>query len=264
MKNPVDRERRREMTVGIFAFAIVFGLLCFSLFLTGGGFWEPQQKVVINFKNVMGLSKGDDVVARGMTVGQVKKLEYHSAEGVVTVICRLNHPLVMRSDYTTTITPTSVLGGSHLDISEGTEKGTILPKGTVLTGGKPNNLIGDASDIASDVKSVMREGHLLVDIQTTVQQVKDIVQKINGGTGTIGRLVNDDSVYADMKSTTENLKEISRRLESGEGFIGKLLSKDEPLYDNTQQLIQDLRSAVDDYRESSPILTFTSVFMGAF
>ena len=74
---------------------------------------------------------------------------------------------------------------------------------------------------------------------------------------------NDEQVSEDLKVTAANLREVTQRLADGEGTLGKL-SKDEELYDDARYLMEDIRAAVDDFRETAPILTFTSVFFGAF
>ena len=40
--------------------------------------------------------------------------------------------------------------------------------------------------------------------------------------------------------------------------------KDDELYEEAKLLLQEIRATVDDFRETTPITTFTSVFFGAF
>ena len=51
-------------------------------------------------------------------------------------------------------------------------------------------------------------------------------------------------------------------MEKGEGTLGKLLA-DATVYDDLSQLLKETRATIDDFRENSPIVTFTSVFFGA-
>ncbi|MBN2560002.1 MAG: hypothetical protein JXQ75_03630, partial [Phycisphaerae bacterium] len=58
-------------------------------------------------------------------------------------------------------------------------------------------------------------------------------------------------------------REVATKLNSGEGTLGKLAQDDE-LYEEAKRLLHELRATVDDFRETAPITTFTSIFFGAF
>ena len=60
-----------------------------------------------------------------------------------------------------------------------------------------------------------------------------------------------------------NLKEITDKINSGDGSIAKLINDDE-LYEEVKRLVIEARATVDDLRETSPIVTFSSIFFGAF
>ena len=74
----------------------------------------------------------------------------------------------------------------------------------------------------------------------------------------------------DLKDTTaradellENLNEVAARLRRGEGTLGKLTS-DDALYKEVEGLVRDVRQVIDNYRDTTPISTFTSLATGAF
>lgn len=130
------------------------------------------------------------------------------------------------------------------------------------------------------------------------KDLKSVVSKVALGEGTVGKLLADDTVYNDAAAVMANLRGVSDRLASGEGTLGKLLYEDAALYDNIDAtmvavrditetinegegtigklvrdaklyneaalLVEDVRAAVDDLREASPITSFGSVMFGAF
>jgi len=137
------------------------------------------------------------------------------------------------------------------------------------------------------------------DMEVVAANLRDISQRLADGQGTAGKLLaEDDELYADMRDVTANLKVVSQRLVDGKGMLGKLLSEEDTLYDDLSEsvaaikelteslssgegtlgklaqddelyqeaklLLQEVRAAVDDIRETAPITTFTSVFFGAF
>ncbi len=55
---------------------------------------------------------------------------------------------------------------------------------------------------------------------------------------------------------------VAERLKNGEGTLGRL-SNDPELYDEVKGLMKDVREVVDNYRDTTPISTFTSLATGA-
>lgn len=55
---------------------------------------------------------------------------------------------------------------------------------------------------------------------------------------------------------------VAERLKNGEGTLGRL-SNDTELYDEVKGLMKDVREVVDNYRDTTPISTFTSLATGA-
>ncbi len=303
-----------EVLVGGFMFAALLSLCFFTIILSRENFFKTTYPFTVVFDNVMGLRDGDNVVIRGMTVGKVKDLSLQ--EDGVYVKSALLRPIALKSDYKIEIIATSVLGGRYLQINEG-QSAKILPPHAVIRGLKPNDLIAiasgvvadlkditmkinsgegtlgklinddtlynDARDIIAEVKTSIKDRQLLKNIETAAANLSEISEKINKGQGTIGKLVNDDGLYVDarrvvgdiraaiedrglmdnLEGAVANLNEVSEKINCGTGTLGKLVN-DEDLYQQATKTMVEVRAAVDDLRETSPITTFSSVFFGAF
>jgi Cft2 family RNA processing exonuclease len=110
-------------------------------------------------------------------------------------------------------------------------------------------------------------------------------EKIKSGEGTVGRLLSDDKLYRDLEAAVEsfratcrsfdgkatiesanrlleNLNTVALNLKDGKGTLGRLLS-DESMYNEVNGLIKDVRQVLDNYRDTTPITTFTSLATGA-
>ncbi len=133
----------------------------------------------------------------------------------------------------------------------------------------------------------------------TIANIKEISDRLTSGRGTLGRLFSeDDTMYEDLQATLSNLRQVSEGLSEGQGLLGRLLTEDDPiqrdladaiagikgitesiesgqgslgklvhddsLYEEAKLLLIDARAAIDDFRETSPITTFSSIFFGAF
>jgi len=94
--------------------------------------------------------------------------------------------------------------------------------------------------------------------------LRTISQNLADGNGTLGQLMSgDDMAFQDLEATLAAVRSISESISEGEGTLGRLV-RDAKLYDETALLVEDVRAAVDDLREASPITSFGSVLFGAF
>ncbi len=102
------------------------------------------------------------------------------------------------------------------------------------------------------------------DLQTTLANLRVISDNLAQGKGLLGGIMSDDpKAYADLQASLASIRSISESISDGEGTIGRLV-RDAQLYDETTLLVEDVRAAVDDLREASPITSFGSVLFGAF
>jgi len=154
-----------------------------------------------------------------------------------------------------------------------------------------NGLLADARAGKGTVGKLLTDDSLYRDTQ-------GIVADLRAGKGTFGKLLTDDSLYRDLQSLTTDLKNVSTRLTQGQSSLGKLLSDngelylslkntlgaaeetmlsiragkgtlgklalDPALYDDARQAVQEVRGAIQDFREQAPVSTFGSLIFGAF
>lgn len=261
MRHSKNRELSMEVMVGTFMFAVLLALCVFTIVLSRENFLQKTYPFEVVFKEIMGLRDGDNVVVRGMEIGKVKKLDLQ-ADGV-HVIAALKHPVVLKEDYKIEVIASSILGGRYLQITEGGDSARVLGAGVVPRGKNPNDLISLVSDVAADLKNASA--------------------KITSGQGSLGKLIYDDTLYDDardvvhelkvavrdrnlvgnLEDAIENFNQVAEKLNSGQGTLGKLIN-DESVYDEAKKTLRDVRMMVDDLRETSPIVTFASIFFGAF
>jgi len=283
-----------EVIVGAFSFLIVAVLFVLTTMLSEELFFRKYVHVEILFESVGGLRVGDEVNSRGVIVGKVKEIVLKEDGAHVKV--RFDVPMTLREDYRIEVTSGSILGGKALSIEEGSPAAPEISLEGILKGSPSAELIDTATQAILDIKNALENGilddfkasmaqirkiatsigegngtlsrllkdeQLYGEIQQSVENVRTISDAIAKGEGTIGKLVNDDKVYKDLQDTIANMQKVTDDLAKGKGSVGKLLS-DEALYQELQSLLREGRAAVDDFRETSPITTFSSIFFGAF
>ncbi len=113
-------------------------------------------------------------------------------------------------------------------------------------------------------KLLSSDDTLYRDLSASVASLKSISQRLEKGEGTLGKLLSsDEQPYEDLKASIASLKAIAAQIEKGDGSLGKFV-KDETLYLDAKGLVNEVRAAVDDFRETAPVVSFTSLFFGAF
>ncbi|NLE68193.1 MAG: MCE family protein [Lentisphaerae bacterium] len=329
------KELTMEVMVGTFMFAVLLGLCIFTIVLSREKFFSAAFPFEVVFEDVMGLRSGDNVVIRGMIVGEIKELKL--SDGGVLLRCETERPIRLREGFKIQIIASSILGGRYLQIDEGPVEGPEIPAGAEIRGTPPKELMNEAAEVVAEVRKALKEKQTLENLGDAVESIKLISARINSGEGTIGRLVNDPQLYDDardvvnelklsirergllaklensaanleevtdkinrgegtvgmlvnddtlyndaaaivsdlrasiqqrqllgnLEKSMANIEEITRKINQGEGTVARLVNDDD-LYKEIQRTISDARAALDDLRETSPITTFSSVFFGAF
>ena len=68
---------------------------------------------------------------------------------------------------------------------------------------------------------------------------------------------------AKANALLDNLNAVAADLRDGNGTLGRL-AKDPELYNEVSGLVHDVRQVIDNYRDTTPISTFSSLAIGAF
>jgi phospholipid/cholesterol/gamma-HCH transport system substrate-binding protein len=82
-----------------------------------------------------------------------------------------------------------------------------------------------------------------------VTQANSLVDNINQGQGTLGKLAKDPQLYNRLNETFDHLDALSTRMDQGQGTLGKL-STDPTLYNNLSESSQSLRDFLTEFRKS--------------
>ena len=75
-----------------------------------------------------------------------------------------------------------------------------------------------------------------------------MVDNINQGKGTLGKLAQDEALYQRLHSAVSDLQTVMALVNAGEGSIGKLLH-DQALYNNLNSTSVEVRELLADFRK---------------
>ena len=93
---------------------------------------------------------------------------------------------------------------------------------------------------------------LMTNANSVVVQARGIMDQINSGQGTVGKLVKDDKLYNETTLAVSNFREILEKMNRGQGSVGKLINNDE-FYRNAKLSLQKLDKAMEGLEDQGPL-----------
>jgi phospholipid/cholesterol/gamma-HCH transport system substrate-binding protein len=196
---------RFKLRLGLF---IVFGLaiLLIAIFVIGKqkNLFNPVFSLTTEFYNVSGLEVGSNVRFSGISVGTVDDISIINDSTVsVTMLIKKSVNPFIKSDCKVTIGSEGIIGDRMLIISQGTSNAPLAKEGQKLASVEPIEL-----------DAIMASLQLTALNATIIsEQLAEIMIKVNSGSGTLGRLIQDSTLSLNIRQTIENLKQSSEGLE---------------------------------------------------
>jgi len=211
MNEPV---KKRAIVVGLFIF---IGLL----FLIGGimtignlhSTFSKKMTISTVFGDVNGLHSGNNIWFSGVKIGTVKKMEFYGKSQVKVVMnINIESKQYIRKDAKVKISTDGLIGNKILVIYGGTSTTPEIAEG--------DTLFNETMLSTEDIMNTFQQNNL---------NVLAITKKLANGEGTIGKLLNNDSIYYNISATTKSLQAASSNAQiliaSLENFSTKLNKK---------------------------------------
>jgi phospholipid/cholesterol/gamma-HCH transport system substrate-binding protein len=125
-----------------------------------------------------------------------------------------------------------------------------------------NNLEAISKDIEGGkgtIGKLVKDDTLYNDAKEVVATLKNVSKDIEEGKGTFGKLAKDEALYTDVRKAVDNITEITDGIKKGEGTFGKL-AKDESLYTETEKAVKKVQKAAEGIQELTPITILSTIF----
>lgn len=199
------KNERFKISLGIFI-TVGIALFVLAIFIIGKqkNLFDPVFKLSTNFKNVSGLQVGSAIRFSGINVGTVDYIEIINDSMVkVDMLIKENVKKFIHTDSKAGIGSEGIIGDKLIVISQGSSKSKLVKDGQRILSTEP---------IETD--AIMSSLQITVDNAALASsEVYEILGKINGGEGTLGRLMNDESMANNLDKTLVNLKNSSKGLD---------------------------------------------------
>lgn len=215
---------RNEIVVGIFFFIAMTILGYFTIIMSGEIF---QRYEYYRITVVFPNIEGLGVNDKVKVNGVLSGVveDIRLENNLVWVKLKMYNTFTLYENYKIKIMNETALGGKYVGIYPGMPFENGREFAIIET---RENLVGDAiADPFGIISEFIEENR--EDVRVAIRNIRDITQKINEGKGTLGKLVNEDKVHED-----------------------------------TDDLIKELREAIEDTREQAPVTSFIRAALMAF
>jgi phospholipid/cholesterol/gamma-HCH transport system substrate-binding protein len=234
-----------ELRVGLFVLVGLFILMVAIFYVTGAGFLGPKYRLTTYLPEVDQLQTGAPVSLDGIEIGNVEALRLtphpQDLQHNITLVLRIDkrYQDQIRTGSTASLVTQGLLGDRYVSISRGID-GSVIPANGVIPGAEQ-----------ADMKAIVQRGADVVqNLGVLSTQIGDIINKVNEGQGTIGKVINDSSLYDHLNSTAGKLDAMASSIQQGQGSLGRLVATDE-LYakaDSAVDKINDVLTAVHEQK----------------
>lgn len=215
-------------------------LLAIVIFLVTGetGFFAKTISVRTYSPDAGGLKTGAVVRLAGVDVGSVRRVtlsgspDLSQAVEVVMEVAASYSP-DLRADSEAVIAAEGLLGERYVNITRGTASAPPIADGGVV----PFRHTAEFSELVGGSRD------LIDNLNVLTVRLNSIVETIELGQGTVGKLISDDSLYRRLDATVNNAEKLVSSISGGQGSLGRLITSEE-LYDHASVTLAKLESAV--------------------
>ncbi len=235
------KTKSTELKVGIFAFVGIVILIVMIFRISDIKLGEGGYTIKVIFSFVNGIGVGAPVRLAGVQVGEVKYVQsiYDSEEGrsKASVALYLRKYARIEEDAAITVNTLGLLGEKYIEILPGSKGAMFLKEGDTVKGKDPVSV----EDLASKGLEVVSKIERLADSLGTIIEDEEMQESLKGTIKNSKDLSEDLRLLSkDLRSLTQTAQGILDKIDKGEGTIGKLIS-DDKVYRDLEEFILDLK-----------------------
>jgi phospholipid/cholesterol/gamma-HCH transport system substrate-binding protein len=263
----------REQRIGLF-FLIGLVLLFVAIEVTLGlGLFRARYPLYATFRDVQGLDVGADVRLAGLRAGRVESMRIEGDRVVVGMAIDERH--TVRTDSVARLDFRALTGDRFVAISLGSPEAPAVAPGGTIPGEVPagfGEVFDQLAAVAENVRDLtdtlnLHAGRLLTNLAdlveenretlgATVDHLASITGKLDAGTGTLGLLLNDPTLYdraaeamGEVRQSVHEIGRVAADLAGGRGTLGKLVTRDDGLYEQVRETMDALDATARNVQE---------------
>ena len=231
-----------ELRVGLLVIAS-FTILGLTVLYIGSqqGIFAESYLLKVYMARVNGLQTGAPVWLSGMRVGSVREIRFRDRVEQTDIEVSLEAggggQGGTRTESAARGGTSGLAGDKYVSSTQGSSEQVASPEGGGLQGANP----GDFEELIADASRVVD------DMVLTLRNTREISEKVNSGSGVLGRLVNDPALLDETHTLIAEMRAILDRVQNGDGTVGRLLN-DDALYGGLSHLFWSSDTLMTDLR----------------
>jgi phospholipid/cholesterol/gamma-HCH transport system substrate-binding protein len=265
----------KEQRVGLF---FLGGILLFVGFIeatVGTGLLSRGYRVWADFSDVQGLTTGAQVRVSGVRAGTVRDIRLEPNR--VRVALELKKDIELHENAIARLDFQALSGARFVTIDRGSSDRPLLaPEATLRSESAAgiSQMVDELDKVGGSLRSLAdslneNQDRLLKTVsemldenrqglQQTVKNLGGITDKLNSGQGTLGRLLNDPTLYdaataalGSLRESFGDIRKVTGRLARGEGTLGRLLLADDGMYDELRETVASVNVTMNNFADVS-------------
>ena len=245
-----ESPNKRGVIVGIFIFIGLIFLLA-GILIVGNlrETFNRKMGVISIFDDVSGLQRGNNVWYSGVKIGTVSNLNFVGKSQVeVSLNIAIDAQQYIRKDAKVKISTDGLIGNKILVIYGGTDDFPKIEAGDTLA--------VERMFTSEDMINTLQDNN--ENLLVITSNFKDITNKLADGEGTIGKLLNDTSVYTNINAATEALQKAATKAQqlagslatfseglNKKGTLANELTTDTVVFNSVKQSVVKLQQMAD-------------------
>jgi len=261
-----------RLKVGLLAIAAMVIVSVLIFLITGNTNPFAGKSDLFTYMNdAAALTEGAPVNLNGVPIGTVKKITLSGVKDPRRII-RIDLEIPedklssIPTDSVASISSANVLGAKFINIKMGKSPQTVRPGQEIQSLNTAEfedlvqqgySVLGSLQGIADKANQLLDQiqggkgsiGQLLVDdtlyrhLLAIVDSVQQLVSALSSDKGTLGKLIYDPAMYNQLQGSLKRVDGMLQDMQAGQGTMGKLL-KDPALYNDAQKTVADLQKVV--------------------
>jgi phospholipid/cholesterol/gamma-HCH transport system substrate-binding protein len=209
------------------------------------------------FPSVSGLVINANVEVAGVPVGRVEKIGLD--KGMAKVWMKIGQAQ-LHADAEAAVKTHGMLGDKYIEVKPGSPEAPVLPPGAEITNVRSvpdiEQLLTSLDSAARGMADLGKSLHEAVGGEEGKNKIREIVANLQEASAGLKDMVKNNQ--GKVNDIVANLDDITTKVKGGEGSLGKLVN-DDTLYNETEKTLRKVQKAAEGVQEQAPITILTAI-----
>jgi len=215
-------------------------ILLFAVLFAGNiqNLFAPQATIFATFLDVKGLRSGAPVWFAGVQIGSVKSIDFTGDRITATIKVDRDALAYLKKDSEASILTLGLLGDKYIEMGPGS-KGSqgLASRDTIIGSTRPeineelSRLVGGAEGKKGSLGRLLEDDTLYRDLSSSARDIRLFAATLKASEGSVNKFIKDPVLYERFVKASQSLDTFAQRLASSKGTVNRLI-EDQSLYEN--------------------------------